>query len=89
MADEGLNIFIGTGIFFMAFVIVVSLMGPFKEFITDARAPNNLNCSSTSITTGTKMVCIITDATFPYWALMTLGAGFAFMFGKNKTQNVQ
>jgi hypothetical protein len=89
MADEGLNIFIGTGIFFMAFVIVISLMTPFKDFITQTRDSSHLNCSGTGITTGTRMVCIIVDSTFPYWALMTLGAGFAFMFGKNKTQNVQ
>jgi hypothetical protein len=87
MGDVGSNIWIGAAIFFMAFMTVVVLIEPMKDGINIARDTTHLDCHNTSISTGQKMTCIVVDGTLPYFVLMTLGAGFAFMFASKQQNN--
>lgn len=47
----------------MLFIALIQLINPIKDTITDARDVSNLDCDNTSITTGNKGTCVVTDWT--------------------------
>ncbi len=59
--------------FFMFGILMLPLM---KDVVTTART--NLNCSSSSISDGNKLICLGGDALVPYFiiGILTLAGGF-------------
>lgn len=69
------QIFIGVMTSVMLFIVLVVLIQPIKDEVTDART--TLNCTSPTITTGTKASCILCDWYLPYF----IAAGIAVSVG--------
>ena len=77
------TIFYGVMVSLMLFLAVVSVLQPFKDVITNARAVGTgLDCDNTSISTGTKGACIIVDFSLPYWAGIMLALAAIYLTGK-------
>jgi len=51
------------GIFF--FMIAMVFIDPMKDVITEVRAADQLNCTSTALTDGEKSTCLIVDLIMP------------------------
>lgn len=64
---------------FIMVVAVIQLTPLFKETIEDARAADNLNCTSTTITAGTKAACVVVDFGFPYYIGTALAVGIGYL----------
>ena len=56
------------------FIIGMASMNFVRDSITDVRLSNALDCSNSSISDGTKLTCLVTDITLPYFILIFLGA---------------
>jgi hypothetical protein len=74
---KGQQIFIGIMTAILVFITLVVLISPIKDQVTTARNSDNLNCSSSTITTGTKAGCILVDWYLPYF----IAAGIAVSVG--------
>jgi uncharacterized membrane protein YgaE (UPF0421/DUF939 family) len=89
----GTMIFFGMMIGVMVWIAFTQLLGPVKDQLSDARSVSQLDCSNTSITTGTKATCVIVDWTLFGWAGAVIAAiigavsgGMINLYLKNKTQ---
>lgn len=65
----------------IVFIFIVQLITPLKEMVIEQRA--NMDCSNSSIPTGTKAACIMMDWYTFYFIGMALAAGIG-IFTKNK-----
>lgn len=68
---------------FFVFIIGMLAINLLLDEVTNART--NLNCSDgANISDGTKLLCLVTDTTIPYWILLifsiSIGAITARMF---------
>jgi len=76
-AALGLAILSMIGIFIVGFMFLNFLMPEITQFRTD------MNCADASnIHDGTKVLCLITDATVPYWILLILSIGLGAITDK-------
>lgn len=80
----------GQVIFIMQFMVatfvlflVFGYLEPFSDTI--ALQKTNLDCSNTSISTGTQITCLGLDLTLPFWIGMVALAGFGVLWAKNRT----
>ena len=67
-----------TGFLIGIFLLITSiiLIPPMKEIIQDARSVTKLDCTNTSISTGTSATCLVVDITMPYYISMAIVLGF-------------
>jgi hypothetical protein len=64
-------------------VLIITAILPFNQYmLTSARGSDNLDCTNESITTGQRATCVLFDFYFVYWAIVVMGAGAAYLFGK-------
>ena len=75
------------GLMMATFVLIAALLliDPLKDIITEVRNTDNLNCSSTSISTGTRLTCIGTDLTLPFFIGAVITAGFGFLWSVKRS----
>jgi hypothetical protein len=66
------------------FIIAIIMIEPIKTFITTARDHNNLDCSNTSISTGTRMACLVVDLYMFYFIGAVLAASIGFLFVRSQ-----
>ena len=62
----GLAILSGVIVFIIGFLCINFLM----PVVTDGRT--NMLCSTSTISDGTKLLCLVMDITVPYWILLIL-----------------
>ena len=84
MNTRGQILIFGIMMFMIAFIVVVILTGSIKEFVELARDSSHLDCGNATITTGTRMTCLIVDLYLPYFVAAVLAAGGTFLFIKQK-----
>lgn len=65
----------------MVFIITVILITPLKELLVLARSASYLNCASTTISVGSKLLCIFVDMWF-YFVVIAISAGITFVYAR-------
>lgn len=68
-AKRGQQLFFGLMISVMIWIAFSQLLGPVKSTLEDARATDQLDCTNTSISVGTKATCVVVDYTLFGWAI--------------------
>ena len=71
-------IMIGIFVFFLAMIFI----NPIAAVITEARSADQLNCSSATISDGSKATCLIVDLILPYFIAICLGVAGAWISAK-------
>lgn len=67
MNKKGQFVLVGLMISFLVLMFIIGILDSFKDIVIDARSPSKLDCTNTSISSGTKATCIIVDyAPFSY-----------------------
>ena len=79
MNNKGQLMMVGLMIAVFVFITAVVFMTPIKDMIEMNRNASNLDCANTSITTGTKLTCIIVDLYLPYFIGVVIFAGIAII----------
>jgi len=69
----------------MIFIVAVILIRPIKDVITDARSEENLNCSSTDLSTGTEMTCILVNLYLFYFFGIAVAASLSYLLWRKLT----
>ena len=72
------SLMIGIIVFMMAMIFI----NPITDVITEVRAADQLNCSSATITDGSKMTCLIVDLILPYFIVTILGLAATIITAK-------
>ena len=70
-------IFVGLMTAVMVFIVLIQFIPSLTGQVNMARDNEHLNCTSTAISTGTRMSCVIVDVYLPYF----LAAGIAVSIG--------
>lgn len=73
----------------MIFIIAIIIITPIKDSITWARSADNMDCDNSSISTGTKMACIVTDVQLPYYIGIIFSLGIAVLVGKKYKESIE
>jgi hypothetical protein len=63
----------------LVFLIVLAVSPILKEITEEARDPSHLDCSNSSISTGTKATCIVTDLYLFGFIASVLGGGISYL----------
>lgn len=73
------------GIMLSIFALMFALIAipGIKDIVTEMRDETHLNCTSDTITTGTRMTCLVVDLYLPYFIFAVLAAGSAYLFLKD------
>jgi len=87
MNNRGQMVLIGLMIAFFLAILTFSLITPFKEQVDIARNESNLDCTNSTISTGTRLTCLVVDIYMPYFIGIVLlaSAGFVYLKGKSQT----
>ena len=64
------------------FIVVILLINPLKDVIILARDASHLNCASTAITVGARMLCIFVDLWLFYFVVVAISAAVTYIFLK-------
>ena len=76
------QMFLGIMLFIMIFIILVITIPVLKEVMEIGRDADHLDCDNSSISTGVKATCVVTDIGLFYYAASLLSAaGAAIMIG--------
>lgn len=70
------------------FIAAVAMIPGIKSVVTIARDTSHLDCGNTSITVGEQATCIATDIYLPYFFIMALAGGIAYITGRKVVQGV-
>lgn len=80
----------GQVLFLMRFMVAVFVLflvfgyiAPFSDTINLQRT--NLDCTNTSISTGTQITCLGLDLTLPFWIGMIVLAGFGVLWERRSS----
>jgi len=85
MNKRGFSVFLGLMLFVFIFILANVLIDPMKDFITDSRDGDSLDCTNSSITIGERGTCIVVDLSLPLFvALLIFGAGYYVLGGFGK-----
>ena len=63
----------------MYLIAAIAFIEPIKEQITIGRDSNHLDCTNSSISTGTKSTCIIVDWYLPYFVGVVIAVGMGLI----------
>ena len=80
MNNKGQMLLVGMMVAFFVFLVVVMLIEVFEDVVVIARDASHLNCDSTSLTTGTKLTCLVVDLYMFYFVGAVLAASVGYMF---------
>ena len=69
----------------MLFIVAVIFIQPIKEVVEDARSADMLDCTNSSISTGTRMTCILTDLYLFYFFGMIISLGLSYLLFRRLT----
>ena len=69
------NIMIGLVFIFCGLLFI----NPIKVVLTDVMSSTQLDCSNSSISDGQKLTCLATDIILPYFIIVVIGIGVAYM----------
>jgi len=76
------QMFLGIMLFIMIFIILVITTPVLKDIMEIGRDADHLDCDNSSISTGVKATCVVTDIGLFYYAAALLGAaGASVMVG--------
>ncbi len=81
MNRKGQTIFVAIGIVVMVFLAIIAMIPALKDAVILARDVNHLDCTNSSISTGTQATCIVVDWFLFYFVIMGLGAAFSYFTG--------
>jgi hypothetical protein len=81
---RGQQIMVGIMVGLLIIIALVQLITPLKTTIVQART--DLDCTNTSISTGTKAACVLSDWAMPYYLGAGLAAAIAFISMKRYVQ---
>ncbi len=73
------TIILGVMWFTFAVITAIIIMPSLLEIVTEARAPANLNCVATNLTTGTAMTCAFIDIAPAIFFLAVVGSSLALI----------
>lgn len=76
---------VGVMISVMLFIVAVIFIQPIKEVVEDARGPDLLDCTNSSISTGTRMTCILVDIYLFYFVGMVISLGLSYLLFRRLT----
>ena len=82
MNKKGQWVLVGIMVFIMTFIVIVQFIPILKDQIITARSSPYLDCTNSTITTGTKMTCIVTDLTLFYFVGVAIAAAAGYLGGK-------
>jgi len=69
----------GIMLFVMVFIVMVIFTKPMKDMSDTARDVDHLNCSSSVISTGTKLTCLVVDLQLFFFVATVLGAAYGYI----------
>ena len=73
----------GGKLLLLGFILTASVMLLwFKDVIVEVRGMDQLQCSNTSISDGSKMTCLVVDLILPYFIISILAIAGAYMSAK-------
>ena len=72
MNNKGQTALVGLMVGVFIFMLALSFINPIKDVVTEVRAADQLNCSSTTITDGQKTTCLVVDLILPYFICIIL-----------------
>jgi len=67
MKSKGQTAMVGLMIGVFVFMMAMIFIDPLSDVITEARNDTQLNCSSSTISDGKKMTCLMVDLILPYF----------------------
>lgn len=79
---KGQTVLLGIMIFVMGFIVLVQMITPIKDQITELRNASNLDCENNTISFGSRSTCVIADAGLFYFFGAGLAALGALLGGK-------
>ena len=79
MNNKGQTLFFG--IIFALLIITTGFLAVnfLKDEVSTARDTNHLNCTSTNITDGTKVMCLGADLSVPYIMVIIMGTALSII----------
>ena len=85
-SKKGQLIFLGFMIGIVVFIIAVMFLPVIKDLASDVRSPSKLDCGNTTISTGTKMTCIVVDISpfYLFGAALAAAVGAIGLIGIKK-----
>ena len=66
----------------MVFVLAMIFIDPIKDVITESRGVTQLDCANASISDGTKATCLVVDLILPYFIVIVIAVGGAYITAK-------
>lgn len=74
------------GLMIAAYVLIMAILfiDPLVDIFSDVRGTEKLDCTNTSISTGTRLTCIQVDLLLPVFIWVVITAGFGALFFKAK-----
>lgn len=82
MNNSGQTALLGIMIGVMIFMLAMIFIDPIKDVITDARGADQLDCSNTSISDGSKATCLVVDLILPYFIGVVIAVAGAWLGAK-------
>jgi hypothetical protein len=82
MNKKGQAALVGLVIGIFIFLFGMGVIDPIKDVITEARAADQLNCSSDDLSSGTEMTCLAVDLLLPYFILIIFAVAGAWIGAK-------
>lgn len=75
------SLFLGLSVFLLIYVFGILILPFFTDDVVTTR--NQLDCSNSSISDGTKLMCLETDIFIPYFILFIISAAGGYLLGSN------
>ena len=79
---KGQVIFFGIMVAIMTFIVLVQFISPIKDQVIISRNATNLDCDNTSISTGQRMTCVVTDLFLFYFFAAGIATAIGFITGR-------
>lgn len=85
MNKSGQVIILGIMMMIIGLILAVILSQPIRELIDISRGADSMDCDNTSISTGTRMTCIVFDIFLPYFVATIIFLSGSYLFYKKTT----
>lgn len=82
MNKKGQGLIFGIMLMFFALIAVTIIIPPMVEVIDLARDTDHLDCDNTTISTGQRATCLVTDIYLPYFVATALFLGGGYLVTK-------
>ncbi len=79
MNKKGQQFLIGLGISLIGLIFIIGVFPLLKDVVVDARAVENMDCTNTSISSGSKATCIGIDYAPFGWGIASIGVAISMI----------